>query len=35
MYPGTNELHALGLSAREKSDIVAFLEALSEPSADR
>jgi cytochrome c peroxidase len=35
MYPGTNELHALGLSTREKSDIVAFLEALGEPKADR
>ncbi len=34
LYPGTSEIHALGLSAREKSDIVAFLRALGEPSAD-
>jgi len=30
-YPGTNELRALGLSDREKSDLVAFLRALEGP----
>jgi hypothetical protein len=29
-----NELHALGLSAPEQSDLVAFMEALSGPGAD-
>jgi cytochrome c peroxidase len=32
-YPGTNELVALGLSADEESDLVAFLESLSGPGA--
>ena len=27
-YPGTTELHALNLSAREQADLVAFLQAL-------
>jgi hypothetical protein len=33
-YPGTSELHALGLTALEESDLVAFLEALEGPGAD-
>jgi cytochrome c peroxidase len=33
-YPGTNELHALGLTPLERSDLVAFLEALEGPGAD-
>jgi cytochrome c peroxidase len=33
-YPGTNELHALGLTDRERGDLVAFLESLSGPGAD-
>jgi hypothetical protein len=28
-YPGTNEIHALGLSPREENDLSAFLAALS------
>jgi hypothetical protein len=30
-YPGTSELHALGLSDRERADLVAFLGALVGP----
>jgi len=30
-YPGTSELHALGLSARERADLVAFMGALVGP----
>ncbi|MBX7098529.1 MAG: hypothetical protein K1X89_12530 [Myxococcaceae bacterium] len=30
-YPGTNELHALGLSERERSDLAAFLQTLEGP----
>jgi cytochrome c peroxidase len=30
-YPGTSELHALGLSDRERADLVAFLGALAGP----
>ncbi len=33
-YPGVNELSALGLSAREKADLVAFLGALEGPGPD-
>jgi cytochrome c peroxidase len=32
-YPGTNEIHPLGLTALEKSDLVAFLESLAGPGA--
>ncbi len=32
-YPGTNEIHALGLTALEQSDLVAFLESLAGPGA--
>ena len=28
-YPGTNELHALGLSDRDRTDLVAFLATLT------
>lgn len=34
LYPGTNEIHALGLTEREQTDLVAFLRALGEPSPD-
>ncbi len=34
LYPGTSEIHSLGLIPREKSDLVAFLRALGEPSPD-
>ena len=30
-YPGTSELTALGLTERERADLVAFLEALDGP----
>lgn len=30
-YPGTNELHPLGLTADEQADLVAFLQALEGP----
>jgi cytochrome c peroxidase len=32
-YPGTSEIHALGLSALDQSDLVAFLQALTGPGA--
>ena len=32
-YPGNSEIHALGLTVLEQSDLVAFLEALSGPGA--
>jgi len=32
-YPGTSEIHALGLSSTEESDLVAFLQALDGPGA--
>jgi hypothetical protein len=34
LFPGTNEIHALGLSAREADDLVAFLESLGDASTD-
>jgi cytochrome c peroxidase len=33
-YPGKSEIHALGLTARERSDMVAFLQALAGKGAD-
>jgi cytochrome c peroxidase len=33
-YPGTNELHALHLTADEQNDFVEFLVALAGPGAD-
>jgi cytochrome c peroxidase len=33
-YAGTNEIHPLGLTALEQSDLVAFLESLAGPGAD-
>jgi cytochrome c peroxidase len=33
-YPGNSEIHPLGLTALEQSDLVAFLEALAGPGAD-
>ena len=33
-YPGTNEIHALGLTSQEQSDLVAFMQALDGPGAD-
>jgi len=33
-YPGSSEIHALGLTSLEQSDLVAFLEALAGPGAD-
>jgi cytochrome c peroxidase len=33
-YPGTNELHALGLTERERADLVAFMGALAGPGPD-
>ena len=30
-YPGTNELAPLGLSDRERADLVAFMDALAGP----
>lgn len=33
-YPGKNEILPLGLTASEKSDLVAFMEALSGPGPD-
>jgi len=33
-YLGTSEIHPLGLSDREQSDLVAFLESLDGPGAD-
>lgn len=33
-YPGTNEIHALGLTEREQADLVAFLRGLGEASPD-
>jgi cytochrome c peroxidase len=33
-YPGTNELQALGLSALEKSDLLAFLQSLDGPGPE-
>jgi cytochrome c peroxidase len=33
-FPGTSELKPLGLSARERSDLVAFLQALDGPGPD-
>jgi cytochrome c peroxidase len=32
-YPGTNELHPLGLTAMERSDLAAFLQSLTGPGA--
>jgi cytochrome c peroxidase len=32
-YPGRSEIHPLGLSAREESDLVAFLQSLDGPGA--
>jgi cytochrome c peroxidase len=32
-YPGTDEIHALGLTALDQSDLVAFLESLAGPGA--
>ena len=32
-YPGTNELHSLGLSALDQSDLVAFMQSLTGPGA--
>jgi cytochrome c peroxidase len=32
-YPGANEIRALGLSALQRSDLVAFLESLAGPGA--
>ena len=32
-YPGTSELHALGLSARDQGDLTAFLRTLDGPGA--
>jgi cytochrome c peroxidase len=32
-YPGTNEIHALGLTSLQESDLVAFLESLTGPGA--
>jgi cytochrome c peroxidase len=32
-YPGTSEIHALGLSDLDQSDLVAFLQALTGPGA--
>jgi cytochrome c peroxidase len=33
-YPGSSEIHPLGLSALEQNDLVAFLQALTGPGAD-
>ena len=33
-YPGTSEIHALGLSRLERSDLVAFLKSLAPESSD-
>jgi cytochrome c peroxidase len=33
-YPGTSEIVALGLTALDESDLVAFLEALTGPGPD-
>jgi cytochrome c peroxidase len=33
-YPGTNELQPLGLSALEKTDLIAFLQSLDGPGPD-
>jgi cytochrome c peroxidase len=33
-YSGTNEIHSLGLTAIEQSDLVAFLQTLDGPGAD-
>jgi cytochrome c peroxidase len=33
-YPGTNELHALHLSARDRADLVAFLGTLTGPGPE-
>ena len=33
-YPGSSEIHPLGLTAREESDLVAFLQSLDGPGAD-
>ena len=33
-YPGTSELHALGLTERERADLVAFMGALAGPGPD-
>ncbi len=33
-YPGSSEIHSLGLSTLEQSDLVAFLETLSGPGPD-
>ena len=33
-YPGKNELHALGLTPRERADLVSFLIALDGPGPD-
>jgi cytochrome c peroxidase len=32
-YPGNNEVRPIGLTARQQSDLVAFLEALAGPGA--
>jgi cytochrome c peroxidase len=33
-YPGMNELHPLGLSDRERTDLAAFMGALTGPGPD-
>jgi cytochrome c peroxidase len=33
-YPGTNEIHAIGLTDRERNDLIAFLKALDGPGPD-
>jgi cytochrome c peroxidase len=33
-YPGASEIHALGLTALQQTDLVAFLQALTGPGAD-
>jgi len=33
-YPGTKEIHPLGLSSLDQSDLVAFLQTLTGPGAE-
>jgi len=33
-YPGTNELHAIALSDRDRADLVAFLGTLTGPGPE-
>jgi cytochrome c peroxidase len=33
-YAGASELHALGLTERDRADLVAFLESVNGPGAD-